>query len=199
VPVVTIALTVAGTVDEFDEDGFKTGLASELGVAPEVISLTVTAASVNVVATIAATEGENGNVLTNLQMLASSADVQASLGAVLGVTLESVAAPEVETVTVLAPSPPPPAVPSPSPPPPENLDDEEGGAALTSSEEDGGMIAGVVVAVVLVVLLAGGGAFYFLVLKKKKPATEAPKPIEVKVDDKEDKEAVSATDHNETL
>jgi hypothetical protein len=197
VPVVTIALTVAGTVDEFDEDGFKTGLASELGVAPEVISLTVTAASVNVVATIAATEGENGNVLTNLQMLASSADVQASLGAVLGVTLESVAAPEVETVTVLAPSPPPPAVPSPSPP--ESLDDEEGGAALTSSEEDGGMIAGVVVAVVLVVLLAGGGAFYFLVLKKKKPATEAPKPIEVKVDDKEDKEAVSATDHNETL
>ena len=44
---------MAGTVDSFDEDGFKAGLAAAVGVAPEDISVNVTAASINVVATIA--------------------------------------------------------------------------------------------------------------------------------------------------
>ena len=54
-----LGLTVAGTVETFDQDAFKTALAASLNVSSGAISLNVTAASVHVVATIVTT-GESG-------------------------------------------------------------------------------------------------------------------------------------------
>ena len=50
-PTVQWEITVAGTVETFDQDGFKAGLASFAGVPPSAITLAVTAASVHVLAT----------------------------------------------------------------------------------------------------------------------------------------------------
>ena len=53
--VIKMAVTVAGTVEAFDQDardGFTKGLADAVGVAPEVISLEVSAGSVVVDVTI---------------------------------------------------------------------------------------------------------------------------------------------------
>ena len=65
---VQLSVVLAGTVETFDHDGFKTGLAAKAGVAPEVISLTVTAASVNVVATITTNDASiASSVLVSVQ------------------------------------------------------------------------------------------------------------------------------------
>ena len=67
---------MAGTVESFDEEAFRTNLATALGVAPEAISLAVTAASVNVLATIAAADASDAaSVLSSVQALASNAAV----------------------------------------------------------------------------------------------------------------------------
>ena len=115
---------MAGKMDSFDEDGFKAGLAAAVGVAPEDISVNVTAASINVVATIAvANETAAANLMSTVATVTT--DV-AAFSESVGATVESIAAPELKTVTVLAPSPPPPtppptlppSLPPPSPPPP---------------------------------------------------------------------------------
>ena len=55
---IVLTATVAGTVDEFDEDAYAANLARELDISADEISLEVTAASVLVVATIRPTDAQ---------------------------------------------------------------------------------------------------------------------------------------------
>ena len=94
---VTLALTIATTLEEFDasaQAAFKVSLAAQLeGISPEDITLQVRAASVSVVATIAAPSETVGTAaLSTLQSLAASPE---ALTAALGVPVEKVdAAPQ---------------------------------------------------------------------------------------------------------
>ena len=99
-PVVQLALTVRGNVESFNRDEFRTGLAASVGVSPHDISLEVTAASVNVVANIALSSGDDEassmDVLRSLTALASNAT---ALSAAVGVEVESIAPPVEATIT----------------------------------------------------------------------------------------------------
>jgi hypothetical protein len=111
---VALELTVAGTVESFDRASFTARLASSVGVPPEDITLSVTAASVKVVATIlVAGDVSSSSVVATVQQLANNAT---DLTEALVVTIESIAAPVVSLLIVSAPSPPPPSPPPPPPP-----------------------------------------------------------------------------------
>lgn len=113
----SMQMTVEGTVEAFDQGNFTSRLASSLGVPPEAIALNVSAGSINVVAAVTV-DGDATEVLSTLQGLAANAS---ALSDAVGVTIEGVGAPVTSLQLVAAPSPPPPALrppPSPSPPPP---------------------------------------------------------------------------------
>ena len=140
----TLEAIVAGAVDSFEQEAYKTKLAVALAITTAEISLDVTAASVRVVATIrpttrpwAAVVGSaNGLVL----QLTTAGEGTPSLSEVLGVTIESLTKPTTAFVIVPAPSPPPPQSPparppdapppgpSPPPPPPYYLEWLEAGS-----------------------------------------------------------------------
>ena len=121
-PVVEMALTVAGTVETFDQDAFKANFSATIGVQPEKVSLAVSAGSVVVVATIETDTADDADALvTNLETLTSDTT---ALSASLGVAVESVSPPVVEEVVTPGPSAPPsppPSPPPPSPPPPPSI------------------------------------------------------------------------------
>ena len=97
---IVFAVTVAGTVHTFDRDGYSASLATALGVAASDIVLTVTAASVKVVARIdVASAGSMDRMLAVLEPL--QADVSAA-SALLNVQVESVE--PVATETALPPA-----------------------------------------------------------------------------------------------
>ena len=79
-------MTVAGTVETFDAANFTLYLAALVGVEPAAITLSVTAASVRVAATIRVV-GEAVNVVASVQALANNAS---ALSQAAGVTVESV-------------------------------------------------------------------------------------------------------------
>ena len=136
---VEMQLTVRGTVEDFDQARFKSSLGAYLEVSPASISLKVSAASVNVKATISFDDASAaGSVVDTLQGLASNL---IAFSAAVGVTVEGATDPAVSQVVILAPSlppashlppstsplppspslppsPPSPRPPSPSPPPP---------------------------------------------------------------------------------
>ena len=84
-----LALLIDTTLEGFDAAAFKASLAAQLdGISPQDITLQVTAASVRVVATIAAPSVAVGNVIiSTLQSLAAS---PATLTAALGIPVEEV-------------------------------------------------------------------------------------------------------------
>ena len=105
-----LSLTVAGTVETFDQEDFKTGLAASLNVTADAISLAVSAASVLVVATIAtATEAAAAALASTLQEVLARNSTHA-LSEIVGVTVESVEEPVITVAVSLAPAPfaPPP-------------------------------------------------------------------------------------------
>ena len=107
--------TLAGTVESFNETDYALRLAQTLSVAMQDITLTVTAASIIVVARIAADNASHANThLATLAQLTSSTD---TLSTALGVRVESVLPATASAVLVLAPSPPSPPPPSGPPPP----------------------------------------------------------------------------------
>ena len=114
--IVTVDFTVAGTVDTFDRNAFRTRLLALFASRAEDVTLTVSAASVLVTASIVTPSASSADAAIST-LTASSA---ASLSAALNVTVETVAAPSVAyDEVVLAPSPPPPhPPPAPLPPPP---------------------------------------------------------------------------------
>ena len=113
---VQLALTLAGTVDAFDQQGFRLGLAGVAGVALTAISLQVAAASVRVLTTIAVT-GEAAAAALVLTLQAAIANTT-TLSAALGVAVESAADPVVTFLVLPRPSPPPlPPPPLPQSPP----------------------------------------------------------------------------------
>ena len=107
--------TVSGTVDTFDAAAFKTALATSVGVPASAVTLTVTSASVHIVATITATNNTQlDSVAASLSTLAAGGAAAASTA--LGVTVEAIAPPTTAVVTVFAsPSTPPPLPPAPPP------------------------------------------------------------------------------------
>ena len=109
-----LAMTVAGTVETFDAASFAAGLAASVGVEAAAVTLTVTAGSVRVNATIRVA-GTSTGVVASLQALANNV---AALSYAVGVTVESVAPPVVSIVAVDAPSPPPSPLPPSEPPSP---------------------------------------------------------------------------------
>ena len=118
---VEMQLTVQGTVEDFDQASFRSSLGAYLKVSPADMSLSVSAASVNVKATIVfADASAAGSVADTMQGLASNLT---ALSAVVGVTVEGATDPVVSQLVILAPSPPPlsllPSPPSPPSPPPQ--------------------------------------------------------------------------------
>ena len=105
---------MAGTVETFDAADFKLRLAALVGVEPATVTLSVTAASVKVAATIQVV-GEAASVVASVQALAKFPDF---LSLAAGVTVENVDLPTVSVRVVVAPSPPPPSLPPPPPSPP---------------------------------------------------------------------------------
>ena len=113
---VEMQLTAQGTVQDFDQAGFQASLGAYLGVSPADISLDVSAASVNVKATITFADASAASgVVDTMQGLASNLT---ALSAAVGVMVEGATGPVVSQVVILAPSPPPPSPPPPSPSPP---------------------------------------------------------------------------------
>ena len=153
----SLVMTVAGTVESFDAANFKANLAASIGVAPAAVTLTVTAASVNVAASIKVTENATG-VVASVKALASDSS---ALSKAVGVTIESVAAPTFSVRAILAPSPPPPPAPPPggySPPPP--LPPAPYGRESSEFIRAGSTVS----ELALTLLLAGGGAVLLLLL-----------------------------------
>ena len=86
--VVELALVAAGTVEAFDHASFKAKLAASLGVEPDALTLTVTSASLRVVASIDVDEDGAASVIS---ALANHASNTTALGDFLGVAVESAA------------------------------------------------------------------------------------------------------------
>ena len=103
---IVLQATVSGTVEGFDQEAYKSGLASILGISPAEISLTVTASSIRVIATIrptslpAATVAESARQLV-LQLMTAPGDAgsgeidgssewAAHVTAWLGATIEAI-------------------------------------------------------------------------------------------------------------
>ena len=98
----TFEVTVAGTVDAFDQAAFTTNLAASVGAPASHISLAVTsAAGVQVDATITT---EDEAVVAKARELAGDAT---ALAAAVGVAVESVAPAAVSYTIIPTPSPPP--------------------------------------------------------------------------------------------
>ena len=86
--VVELALVAAGTVEAFDHASFKAKLAALLGVEPDALTLTVTSASLRVVASIDVDEDGAASVIS---ALANHTSNTTALGDLLGVAVESAA------------------------------------------------------------------------------------------------------------
>ena len=92
-------------MSSFNQNAFRDALATQMGVSPSAITLSVTSASVAVIATIVyPTEGAAQNAATTLAHTST-----ATLSAALGVTVHAVAniAPTSIAVTIPSPAPPP--------------------------------------------------------------------------------------------
>ena len=87
--VVELTLIAAGSVEAFDQAGFKTRLAASLDVEPDAFTLTVTAASVRVIASMDAVD-EVG-AASVISALANHASNTSALSDLLGVSVESAA------------------------------------------------------------------------------------------------------------
>ena len=154
VAAITATFTVAGDVSSFDQNAFKSRLATQMNVFPSVITLNVYTASVGIQATIVYPSLAAANAgATTL------ARTPAVLSAALGVTVLTVAnvAP-----TAIAVAPPPPA----PPPPPIN----SGSLALSAGSGDGvsqGVVIGVAVGVTAFVLLVAIIVCTFKLRQKK--------------------------------
>ena len=107
-------MTVAGTVETFDNASFAAGLAASVNVSTDAVTLTVTAGSVQVNATIKVVDTSTG-IVASVKALAN--DVTA-LSQAVGVTVESVAPPVISMLAVDAPKPPPSPLPPSEPPSP---------------------------------------------------------------------------------
>ena len=151
-------LTAQGTVEDFDQARLQASLGAHLGVPPADIRLSVSAASVSVVATITFADASvASSVIDTLQGLTSDL---AALSAAVGITVEGATGPVVSKVLILAPSPPPPTSPElPS-------KKEEDGVSVTLIH--GGIIGGLGGACLLAAVVCG--IFY---LKKKKNAVRS--------------------------
>ena len=91
---VSVTMVVAGSVDDFDEEAFRSKLAEVAGADVSAVSLQVSSASVRVTAVITpSSEAGLAEATTNLQALANKPPEEAS--DVLGVTIESVDQPAV--------------------------------------------------------------------------------------------------------
>ena len=147
--------TMAGTPETFDGDGYKSGLATLLGVSVGQISLAVSAASVKVVSTISTTDVSAAQTMANVlgQLNATTAS------AALGVSVQTLQPPVVE----LVPHDAPPPLPSPYQPPTPPLDEVQPASppAGPSTEEetppafDGGMSTILILIIIGSVVLVG--------------------------------------------
>ena len=173
--IITVTMTIAGTVEEFDDakqTTFKNGLRDEIcnnAACPGVsIALTIAPGSVVVTSEISYREDDasiGASVQTKAEALATA--TTASLSSKLGVTVES--APTVTVaknvaVTLAPPSAPPPplspeeVVASPSLPPP---------ASPAKADDDGGGTPTWLIAVIAVVAVLGVLGLGLFIYKRK--------------------------------
>ena len=164
---------LSGTVETFDADAFASQLAGVLGVTIDDISLTVSAASVRVVATVrAAADDNDATAAAAVESVRAAAERLAlrpadEISTILNVTVEEIEQPEVQTVLLPAPPiAPPPLGVAATPPPPPTGDDEDGIAddkslVSTGGGSDAGAIAGSVLGGLAAVMLLGAVAFVY--------------------------------------
>lgn len=161
---IVFEVTVAGDVSSFDEAAYEANLRTAISCGPDaIIELEVSAASVNVKATVLVAEDDasvdSDAVATNAENLAAKPESEISTD--LGVSVEQVApvvvTKSVETVVQVAPPPPlmpPPSMPPPpppaAPPPTAPEDDEDSGMETWMLAA---IIIGAALVLVMVVLL----------------------------------------------
>ena len=106
-------MTIAGTIDAFDEVAYKVGLAQVMGngIEPGDITLTVRDGSIIVLATVATSSQSAASAAAT----ALTTTTTSQLDTALGVSVQSVANPVV-SIQMVAASPPPPISPSPADP-----------------------------------------------------------------------------------
>ena len=107
--VVQSTFVLAGTVESFDQESFKSNLAAGLsGVEPDDITLIVTAASVSVTATIRTQDANIASAAVQTLTLLGRQE----LSNLVGVQVESISSISSSTIAFDAPSPPqPPTTP----------------------------------------------------------------------------------------
>lgn len=155
-----VVMTVAGSVETFDAGNFTVRFAASIGVPPSAVTLTVTAASVRVVASIEIVDyggGAGSEVRAVFERLENITKNASALTDAVGVTIQAVSYPVLSVQRVLAPSPPPPSPPPPHvragspfalPPPPSRP---------PPSSPEGSRIGIVPLLIGGVVILLGGG------------------------------------------
>ena len=137
-----ISVTAAGTVETFDKAGFKTKMRSYLGCNAPLcqVAITVTAGSVNVVATV--TDTTSTAVAAAAKLTTDVVDVR-ELSAALGVTVEAAPTVSATTKTTLTVRP---AAPSVAQQPDSNPQEESAAVVGKSGDElSVGAIAGIAV------------------------------------------------------
>lgn len=162
---IVFEVTVAGDVSSFDEAAYEANLRTAISCGPDaIIELEVSAASVNVKATVLVAEDDTSvdsdAVAANAENLA--AKPQSEISTDLGVSVEQVApvvvTKSVETVVQVAPPPPlmpPPLMPPPPPPaaPPPTAPEDDSDSSGMETWLLAIIIIGAALVLVMVVLL----------------------------------------------
>ena len=174
---VVLSVTLTLSAEAFDttaQASYIAALAAAAGVATSSITLTISAASVTLIATLRlATEGEAANVVSLLQIpIASSASSSTFLGYSIASTPEQ---PTVTSSILAAPSPPlfphPPATPPERPPPPSSTGGDSGGGGDESGGGGGGG-AGLAIIMLFVGAALGYGGYQWLSRRRKQQEKE---------------------------
>jgi len=153
---VTFAVTISGTIADFDQDAYRTWIASQLAaqaVTSEDISLFAVAASVRVVAIISTTVSSAPAIIATLTTAISNA-----LEPNLNVTLESVEQPRYVDMQWLMPSSPPATIP---------IAEKSQGSTRAGSSLTDGQVALIVCIVLLATLLVVAGAALWTKLSQR--------------------------------
>lgn len=163
--VVSFTMTVAGDESSFDKAAYIRAVSNVTGVKESHISVTVTAASINVNTEVIA--GTYTMASATEQALAPIAGNSSAASAALGVQVESIS--KVSVVTAQSPPPPlpPPSPPSPSPP-----------SSPSSSTETDMVLVGVIVGASVLVLAGAGAAGFFMYRRMQAMKVITPKPAE---------------------
>jgi len=191
--VVTVGITIAGSVEAFDETA-RTNLASTLKDALRCrepscfLELRVSPGSVQVAAVLTIPDAEAGSAAAAADIAAAASTLassdSSSLSSTLGVTVTAIAAPTVQqavSVPLVVAPPPPSPPPSPLPPPSQPLSSSP--MPLPEGSRPGESGGGTTTIIIAATTAAGGVALLlfagvYVRRRRRKPREEEPVQID---------------------